>query len=93
LPDSSFPLAQCTGLEVGEPFGEVAGFCVTHASFKPEDILAEVHDLDKTPLEGSHEVFMYEEFTSLDCNNVLPNPFDHSHVSPICSLPSPPLSI
>jgi len=31
---------------------------------------------------------MHEESPSLVCNNVLPNPLDHSHVSPMCSLSS-----
>jgi len=48
-----------------------------------------VHDLVETLLEGRTAVFMHEEFTSLGCNNVLPNPLDHSHASPLCSLPSP----
>ena len=74
---------------MGEPFGFDARFDVSDACFKSEDILDEVHDLDETPLEGSRDVFMHEESPSLGCNNVLPNPLDHSHVSPICSLPSP----
>ena len=32
---------------------------------------------------------MHEESPSLVCNNVLPNPLDHSHVSPMCSQPCP----
>ena len=76
------------GLEVGKPFEKIAGFSVTDACVKPEDILGELHDLDKTPLEGSRDVFMHEKSTSLGCNNDLPNPLDHFHVSPICSLPS-----
>ena len=34
LPDSSFPLAQCTGLVAGEPFEEVVKFSVIDACFK-----------------------------------------------------------
>ena len=52
LPDSSFPLAQCTGLEVGEPFRFDARFDVSDPCFKSEDILDEVYNLDKTLLEG-----------------------------------------
>jgi len=48
-----------------------------------------VHVLVETPLERSSDVFMREGFLSLGCNNVLSNPLDHSHVSPICSLPAP----
>jgi len=44
-----------------------------------------VHDLVETPLEGSSDVRMHEESPSLSFdNNVLPNPRDHSRVSPIC---------
>jgi len=60
LHDSSFPLAQRTGLEAGELFGVVTRFDVADACFKLEDILNEVHDLDETPLKGSRDVFMHE---------------------------------
>ena len=53
LSDSSFPLTQCIGIEVAQPFGFVARFDVVDACFKSKDILDELHDLDKTPLEGS----------------------------------------
>jgi len=89
LHDSSFPLAQCTRLDAGEPFGVVARFDVVDACFKSEDILDEVHDLDKTLFEGSSDMFMHEESPRLGCNNIFPNPLGRSHVSPICSLPSP----
>jgi len=50
-----------------------------------------VHDLDKTSLEGSRDVFMNEESHSLDFDDiVLPNPVDHSHGSPVYL--QPPLS-
>jgi len=78
------------GLKMGEHFGLVARFDVTDACFKSEDILDEVHDLDKTYLQVSRDVFMYEESPSLGFeDNVLPNFLDHFYVSPICSLPSP----
>jgi len=48
-----------------------------------------VHDLVETPLEGSSDAFMHEDFLSLGCDNVFPNPLYHSHVLPLCSLPSP----
>jgi len=73
------------GLEVGKPFGVVARCSALDACFKSEDILDEVSDLVETTLEGSRDVFMHEESPSPGCNNVLPNPLDHSHV---CSLPS-----
>ena len=49
LHDSSFPLAKCMGLEVGELFGVVATFSFTNACFEPGDTFDEVHDLDETP--------------------------------------------
>jgi len=49
-----------------------------------------VHDLAKTPLEESHDVFIHEKSHSLGFDHiVLPNPLDHSHVSSMYSLPSP----
>jgi len=51
-----------------------------------------VHDLVEMTLEGSCDVFMHEESPSLSFEDiVLPNPLEHSYVSPICSLPSPSL--
>jgi len=88
LHNSSFTFTQCTGLEAGEPFGFDARFDVSYACFKSEDILDEVHDLDKTLLEGSPNEFIRKDLPNLNCNNVLPNPPDHSHVFPMCSLPS-----
>ena len=88
LRDSSFPLAQCTGLEASEFFGVVARFDVVDACFKSVDFLDEVYDLDKTHLKGLSDVFMHEVSASLGFGNiVLPNPLNHSHVSPICSQP------
>jgi len=63
---------------------------VSNACFKFEDTLEAVHDLVKTPLEGSRDVFMHEESPSLgfdDC--VFPNCLDHSHVSHMYLQPSP----
>jgi len=75
---------------VGEPFRGVARFSVVHTCFELEDILDEVHNLDKTPLEGSLDVFIHEESPSLSFDNiVLPNPLDYSHISPIFLQPSP----
>ena len=87
--DSSFSLAQCIRLKVGEPLGFVAGFDVADACFKSEDILDEVHDLVEMPLVGSRDVFMHEEspFLSFD-KNVLSNPLGHSHISPVYIQPS-----
>ena len=52
LPYSSFPLAQYMGLEVGEAFGGIARFSVADGCFESEEILDEVHALDKTPSFG-----------------------------------------
>jgi len=72
------------GLEAGELFEVVARFDVADACFKSKDILDEVHDLVKTPLKGSRDVFMFEESPNLGFDNiVLPNPLDNSHVSPM----------
>jgi len=46
VPDSSFPLAQCTGLEVGEPFW----FDVSDACYESKDTFDKVHNLDYTHL-------------------------------------------
>ena len=89
LPNSPFPLAQCTGLEVDEPFGVVARSSVVDASFELEDVFDKVHALVKTPLEVSHDVLVHDWSPPFGFDdNVLPNPLDHFHVSPICSLPS-----
>jgi len=41
-----------------------------------------VHDLANTRLEGSHNVFMHEEFPSRGCDDVLPNRLNHTDASP-----------
>jgi len=87
LPDSSFALTQCAGLEAGDPFGFFTRFDAVEACFESEETLEEVYDLVETPLE-SRDVFVYKNFPSLHCNNVLSNPLDHSHTSPLCLLPS-----
>jgi len=74
------------GLEVGEPYEVIGKSSVVDACFESRDTFDEVYDLVGMPLEGSRDVFMSH---SLGYNNVLPNLLDHSHVSPICSLPSP----
>jgi len=90
LPNSSFPLPQCTRLEIGKPFGVVSRFSIVDTCFESEDILDEVHALAATPLEGSSDVFMCEDFPSLGFDSIsLFNPLDHSHVSFSCLLPSP----
>jgi len=43
-----------------------------------------VHDLVRTPLEGPRDVFMHEKFPGLGFDDsVIPNPLDHSHISPM----------
>ena len=51
-PNSSFPLAKCTGFEVDEPFGLVAKFDVDAAYCELEDTYDVVHNLVETPLAG-----------------------------------------
>jgi len=75
---------------LSEPFRFIARFDVDDACFELEDILDEVHHLDETPLEGLRGVLMHMESPSLGFDNIiLPNPLDHSHVSPMCSQSSP----
>jgi len=85
LPGSSLPLAQWTGLEVGEPFGVIAGLKVIDVCFDSKDTVDEVYDLVKIPLEGFCDLFMHENFPSLGFNIILPNPLNHSYVFPMCS--------
>ena len=85
LPDSSFPLAQCTWLEINKPFRVIARFNVVCACFKSKDTLDEVHDLVRTPLKGSRDMVTHKAIPSLDCTSVLSNPLDHSYVSLMCS--------
>jgi len=78
------------GLKVDKPFGVVVRFSVTDACFELEDTFEEVHNLVETPLEGSHDVFMHEVSPSLGFDYIiLPNPLDHSHISPMYLQPSP----
>jgi len=64
LPDSSFPLAQRTGLEEGDLIGFDARFDFIDACFESEDIFHKVHDLGETPLEGPCDVLIHEESPS-----------------------------
>jgi len=86
--DSSFPLAQWMGLEVGEPFGVVAEFSVVDACFESEDTLDAVDDLVEVCLEGSCDLFQHKESHSHGCPSDLLNPLDCSHAYPLSSLPS-----
>jgi len=58
-PDSSLPLAQCTGLEVGEPFRLVARLGMNNAYCGLETPFEEVHHLVKTPLERCRDMFVH----------------------------------
>ena len=75
--------------EESEPFGIIARFIIVDAYFESKDSFDEVHDLAETPLEGSHDVFMHEEFPSFNYDNILPNCLDHSYAFPLCSLATP----
>jgi len=92
LSDLSLPLTQCTGLEMGEAFGLVARFGMNNACCGLETPFDEVHHLVDTLLEGCHHMFVHEGSLSLSCDDVIPNPLEHSHTSPMCSQPSfPPI--
>jgi len=58
--DLSFPFSSVHGTRQDDPFGFDARFDVSDACFRSEDILHEVHDLGKTPLEGSRDVLVHE---------------------------------
>ena len=80
------------GLGEGDPFRFDARFSIANACLESADTFDEVLDLDKAPLEGPCDVFMHEESPSLGFDDsVIPNPLDHSHVSLMCSQPSPSL--
>ena len=53
LPDSSFPLAQCTGFEVDEPFQYVTRLSRASACLDSKGTFDRVHDLARTPSEGA----------------------------------------
>ena len=83
--ESSLPLTQCTGFKVGEPFGLVARFVMNNAYCGLETPFEELHHLVETPLEGCRDMFVHEGSPSLGCDDVSPNPLEHSHVSLVCS--------
>jgi len=80
-------------LKASELFGFVIKFNVVDAYFESEDTLYEVYNIVETPLKGSRDLFMHEDFPSPVCDIIIPNLPDHFDVSPLCSLPSPSLSI
>jgi len=75
-------------LEVGEPFGLVAKIGMNNALGGLETPFEEVHTLVFTPLKGCRDIFVHEGSSSLACDNVVPNPLEHFHVSTFCSQPS-----
>jgi len=80
-------------LKAGGPFGLVARFIVVNACFESEDTLEEVHDLAKTPLKGSRDIFVCEDFPSLGFDDsVLPSLVVHSHASLFVHYPLSPSS-
>ena len=87
-PDSSLPLAQCTGLKVGEPFGLVARFGMNNACYGLETPFEEARNLVDTPLEGCRDMFVHEGSPRLGCDDVIRNFLEHSRVSPMYSQPS-----
>jgi len=87
LPDSPFPLAQCTGLKVGKLFS-FARFDEVNACLEWGDTFDRVHNLIETPFEVSCDVYVHEDSSSLGFNYVILNPLDHFHVIMMCSQPS-----
>ena len=87
LHDSSLALAQCTGFERGEPFGYAMRLSGVSACLESKDTFDMVRNLVDTPLERSRDAFVHKESPSIACDNVLPNPLDHSHISTFCSQP------
>jgi len=71
LLDSTFPLAQCTGLDVGDSFVVDARFSVLNACCESENILDEMHDLNKTPLDESRDVLVHEEVSMIGFSPIL----------------------
>ena len=78
---------------MGELFRLVAKFDVDDACFELEDTYDVVHNLVETPFEGHCDMYVHGESYSLCCEIVSPSPLDHSHVSLMCSPPSPSLGI
>jgi len=65
---------------MGEPFWFGDKFNVAETCLESEDAFNEVHDLTKTPLDGSCDVFVRDEFPGIGCGNVLllePSSFTH----------------
>jgi len=81
LPNSSLPLAQCIGFEVGEPFKYVARLSGANVCLELEGTFDRVHVLARTHLKVSCDVYVHEDSSSPGSNYVVPNPIDHSHVS------------
>jgi len=50
------------GLEVDELFGFVARFDIVDACCELKDTFDAMHDLGKTPLEASCDVYVHEEY-------------------------------
>ena len=66
---------------MGESFGLVAWFGMNNACCGLEDTFDMEHNLVDTPSEGCRDVFVHEESPNLTCDNVLPGPLNHSHLS------------
>jgi len=78
--DSSLPLTQSMGFDVGEPFGLAASFGMDNACCGLETSFDEVHNLVDTPLEGFSDVFMHEGSPSLGSNMLSPIPLSISMI-------------
>ena len=86
--DLPLPLAQCTGLEGGESFGNAATLGIDYACCGLEETLVREHNLVYTPLEGCHDSYAHEGSPGLTYDNVIPTSLDHFHVSTFSSQPS-----
>ena len=85
--ESSLPLTQCTGLEVGESFGLGASLGVNDACCEIEPPFEEVHHFVETPFEQSYDMCMHAGSPSLDYNDIVPHS-PNFHVSTFSSPPS-----
>jgi len=72
---------------VSEPFGLAAKIGVNNTFCELETPFEEVRNPVDTPLEGCHDMFVHGGCPNLVCDDVSPNPLDHSQASPMYSQP------
>jgi len=61
---------------------------MNNACCELETPFEEVHNLVDSSLEGCRAMFVHGGCPNLVCDDVSPNPIEHSHVSPMYSQPS-----